>query len=216
MKKIIYIILFLITAICLFIFLSQYKINVIECQTQLGPCPITIKPGKYNQIKKDLENAIIDHPSIQSYTSQIKLPNKLQIYLIVKKPVYSINKANTQNFIFVDNSGYVVGIGDQSDLINLIIEDKLENTGQTIDSKKMFALNILSGLNSMYQIKSGEIKNNSLVVELDGGINVIFPLDGNTDTLLGSLRLIYEKIGNGYNGKFFNQIDLRFKNPYLK
>lgn len=193
-----------------------FKINKVVCQTQYGSCAQEIKAGKYKDVKKYLDNLKIDTPSITNYSTQIKLPNTLEVNLIVQKPVYSVNQKNTRNYIFTDRQGNILTIGESSDLPNIIISNKLQNVGEKISSKYLFALQILSGLNLMYQIRSGEINNDSLTVELEGSINVIFPLEGNSDTLLGSIGLIYEKIKNGYEGKYYKQIDLRYKNPVLK
>jgi len=47
------------------------------------------------------------------------------------------------------------------------------------------------------------------------GFRVIFPLEGDTQVLLGSLRLIYSKIQTSGNPEGFRQVDLRFVSPVL-
>jgi hypothetical protein len=68
----------------------------------------------------------------------------------------------------------------------------------------------------MYQVRDFTVQDDSLLVELPGQIRVIFPLDGDSQILLGSLRLIYSKIQNEGNPEKYSQIDLRFKNPVLR
>jgi hypothetical protein len=55
-----------------------------------------------------------------------------------------------------------------------------------------------------------------LLVELPGQIRVIFPLEGDSDILLGGLRLIYSKIKEDGNLAGYSQIDMRYKNPVLR
>jgi hypothetical protein len=53
-----------------------------------------------------------------------------------------------------------------------------------------------------------------LVVDMGTGFRVIFPLEGDEQVLLGSLRLIYSKIQTS-NLNNYKQVDLRFANPVL-
>ena len=74
----------------------------------------------------------------------------------------------------------------------------------------------------MYQINIGEIINDSLVIELDSGTKVLFPLEGDKQILLGALRLIDSKVTtegeelSGVDGQVVETIDLRYKNPVLR
>jgi hypothetical protein len=68
----------------------------------------------------------------------------------------------------------------------------------------------------MYQVGQSSIQDGSLLVELPGQIRVIFPLEGDSEILLGSLRLIYSKVREDGNLAGYSQIDLRFTNPVLR
>jgi hypothetical protein len=69
----------------------------------------------------------------------------------------------------------------------------------------------------MYQIDTGEVQNDTLLVELPGQIRVILPLeDADSQLLLGSLRLIYSTIEGGTNKNLYKEIDMRYKNPVLR
>jgi hypothetical protein len=75
---------------------------------------------------------------------------------------------------------------------------------------------------SSYQVREGIIEDESLVIELSQGPRVIFPLEGEKEVLLGSLRLVLSKLNNdAQDSKIENVsgasiIDLRFKNPVIK
>ena len=66
----------------------------------------------------------------------------------------------------------------------------------------------------MYQVATGKM-DADLTVELASGVTVIFPVEGDSDALLGALRLIYTKIQKESLGKY-KEIDLRFDSPVLR
>ncbi|MFI5241204.1 MAG: hypothetical protein ACHQUA_02090, partial [Microgenomates group bacterium] len=120
------------------------------------------------------------------------------------------------SYILVDKEGNILMEAATSSLPILVVNHDLEKTGYKISSEDLFSLNLIGGVFEMYQKNSGEIREGSLVVELPGPINVIFPIgEGDKDLLLGSLRLIYSKIQEeGLTN--YHEIDLRFRNPVLR
>ena len=109
-----------------------------------------------------------------------------------------------------------IAIAGSSALPLIIVTGDLPKIGQNIGAENLFAHDLAQGIFQMYQIRNFAIQNGSLLVELPGQIRVILPLDGDTDILLGSLRLIYSKIQADGNPLGYSQIDLRFKNPVLR
>ena len=79
-------------------------------------------------------------------------------------------------------------------LPTVIVSGDLKKVGEKINDNQLFALKIIEGVNQMYQVSTGKIIDNSLHVELASGIEVIFPVDGDIQVLLGSLRLVYAKV----------------------
>ena len=55
-----------------------------------------------------------------------------------------------------------------------------------------------------------------MIVKIAGGVKVIFPLEGDIDVLLGSLRLILSQLNNDEREIRIGSIDLRFENPVLR
>ena len=91
----------------------------------------------------------------------------------------------------------------------------LQKVGETVSTHDLFALNLILGVNEMYQVLYGTITNDALVVDIPPSVRVIFPLEGDSEVLLGGLRLIYAKVTADYLGTY-SQIDMRYKNPVLK
>jgi len=212
-----------ITIVIGFFLLLPFFVKVkTVCVSQYGACPPQIELGienktpaslysTKNKIKKFLKSQLI----VSNYSTQFKLPDILIVNIIIKKPSFVLKNDSNQE-ILIDKDGFVLGTGYNSALPEIDLTGNLKKVGEIIDQDQLFALNLISGVNEMYQVRTGEIQDNTLVVELPSGIKVIFPLNGDSQVLLGSLRLIYSKIQNNNQNVKYSQIDLRFKNPVLK
>jgi hypothetical protein len=85
----------------------------------------------------------------------------------------------------------------------------------------LFPGNLLYRLESYYQLTQRLIADDSLIIELDDSIRVIFPLEGDGQLLLGALRLVNSQLNSGAKDStimksMVKEIDLRFKNPVLR
>ncbi|MFA6073920.1 MAG: hypothetical protein WC758_07435 [Candidatus Woesearchaeota archaeon] len=200
------------------------KIEKIECESQYGQCPealisnlqFTI-PNQFliskSQIKKILEQNII----INSYLIQYQIPNKLKIDINLKKPRYAI--FNGSKYFLIDKDGLIIEESSETNLPTLNKENVNLVVGEKIEEKDKFALSIINGLTYLYSINSGNIINDELKVTNSEGIIIRFPLEGDKDVLLGSLRLIFSRLNDETKGiriEDTKEIDLRFKNPVLR
>jgi hypothetical protein len=207
-----------------FLFISPFFIRVkVDCKSQYGICPFQILDklnffnGKSLFIAKSGMKKILKSDFLVSgYSIQFKIPNILHAEILVKKAVAAFRVNKSQSEILVDKEGIVLSTAQDSVLPVIDLEENLPGVGQNIGSANLFALNLAGGVYQMYQVRESSIREGSLLVELPGQIRVIFPLDGDRDALLGSLRLIYSKIQEDGNLAGYSQIDLRFKNPVLK
>ncbi len=212
-------IIIFIGIILLFPFFAKVK---SECKSQYGACPQELETGiksqeagNLYQTKKKITKYLKNNFKILDFSTQFKLPNILIVNVLIKKPSFLItNDANQK--IATDQSGRVLGVTDNTTLPTVIVTGNLEKVGDVIDQKHLFALNLIEGVNQMYQTNVGKIIDNSLVVELPAGIKVRFPLSGDSQILLGSLRLVYGRIESGEQKEKYTEIDLRFKNPVLR
>jgi cell division septal protein FtsQ len=207
------------------------KIKEITCQSQFGPCNVEIQKtidkvkngGKsLYDTKKELQTLLVSEILISDFSFQFKLPNILVINVIERKPKYAIRTKNSNSYALVDKEGYVVYFQEQTGLPILIVSEPPPNVGQKVSEKTFFALEILYSMFSSYQIREGIIEDESLVIELNQGPKVIFPLEGERDVLLGSLTLVLSRLNAGdeetkiENVSGASIIDLRFKNPVIK
>ncbi len=221
MKTIHYLVLASLIVIALFMWPFFLKVD-IKCQSQYGQCNQEIindisiyKWHSLYSARNGVAKSLKQNFLVSDYSTQFKLPNILQVNILVKKPSFTLYNKNLNQAALTDLSGEVLSIAQNTTLPVVYVNQNLPKPGESVGDKNLFALKLISGLNDMYQIKEGIIDNDSLVVDLQGQIRVIFPLEGDSQVLLGSLKLIYLKIQGDLAGKF-SQIDLRFKNPVLR
>lgn len=215
---------FLILIIIVLAFLSPFFIKLkVDCKSQFGSCPegVLTKINLFNgknlyTAKRNIGKTLLSDFAISNYSFQYKLPNILEIYLVVKKPFATLVDRNSNKIALVDADGKILSFGLDSSLPTVATDQVGQKEGEKVTDKEFFALRIIAGVFQMYQIRTGEMNADRLVVELPPQIRVIFPLYGDSDVLLGSLRLIYSKISDpGQMGRF-SEIDLRFKNAVLR
>lgn len=223
MKKIILPAVFIILIAVVFApgFLIKAK---VVCKSQHGDCPDQITESlksldgeKLYFARKDLKKNLKSNFLVSAFTIQFKLPNILKVDLIVKKAAFALHDGGSGNIALVDKEGTVLTYGESTGLPEVLVAEALPAIGNSVSERNLTALNIMQGIFKMYQIRTGHIEGDTLLVDLPGAIRVIFPLAGfDTDKLLGSVRLIYTNIRDSDSGKNYSQIDLRYKNPVLR
>ena len=222
MKKIFTIAIFVL-AFCVLMFSPLFIQVKIDCKSQYGDCPeqILAKLTPFNGkslfvARRGIRKALRSDFLISDYSLQYKIPNILRVELLVKKAVVAFRDSTTGTYILVDNEGVVLSKTSDSVLPVITVEEGLADVGQSISPANLLALKIVTGVYQMYQARDSAILEGSLLVELPGQIRVIFPLEGDSEILLGSLRLIYSKLREDGNLAVYSQIDLRYKNPVLR
>lgn len=201
----------------LLVFPRIIKVRVVECYNQYGLCSNellvkvnAISGDSINIAERKITEEFKNTKLIDSYSFRFKLPSTLRIDLILKKPKYALVEKNTNQAVILDGNGLVLEKVEKTNLPYVVISDSLPNIGETVESKKTFALELVYGIYYLYQVKSGEIVNDSLEVNISDAGKVIFPLMGERDILLGSMKLILSRAGK------FKEIDLRYKNPVIR
>ncbi len=223
MKKIIY--LSILVVLGLSLILSQFLIRVrISCSTQFGECPreITDSLVKTNgksvfQAKREIKKTLNSNFLTTKYTVQFKLPNTLKIDLSIRRPNFALKGTAPDTFALVDREGVVLAVNNGTSLPTVTIQSEIPKVGEQVSPISLTALTLIEGLNKMYQITTGVVQNDTLLVDLPAQVRVIFPLvDVDTELLLGSLRLIYSNIQDAESKTLYNEIDMRYVNPVLR
>ena len=216
-----------------FFFLAPKLIRIekIDCRSQFGPCNKNLEDAllkviqdKPNlaQAKKNLSAVLNNEVLVYDFSYQFKIPNTLKINVLERKAKFALKNRQNQALALLDKDGMVIYYQEATNLPTLTTSELVPNVGERVDEETLFALNLLSNIFSFYQVKEGKIENKSLVIELPSSYKVIFPLEGDQQVLLGSLRLVLAKLNTQAQEsrikEVFNAktIDLRFKNPVVR
>lgn len=198
-----------------FLLLQPFLIKVrVECKSQFGICPEevvskinNIKSKSLWQVKSAISKTLKNDPMVSDFSTQFKLPNILLLNLLIKTPFFAIKDRTTSKLYLTSRDGSILTEA-QSTQLPIIEQDGIV--------PNLFALNLILGVYQMYQVGYGTITNDTLTVDMPGPLRVIFPLEGDREVLLGSLRLVYSKIEGSGNPNKYSQIDLRFVSPVLR
>ncbi|MFC1626015.1 cell division protein FtsQ/DivIB [Patescibacteria group bacterium] len=193
-------------------------IKEVECKSQYGDCPdgligqdlTNFNTQSLFSVKKQLTKSLRNNYLISDFSLQYQFPNKLLVNILLKKPIFSLKNDESDMFMQVGESGVVLSLENSSHLPTVYTKDSGYSVGETVNKSELFALRLIEGVFSMYQVRSGRLNVESLTVELPTSLRVIFPLEGDRNILLGALRLIYSK------GENIKEIDLRYKDPVLR
>jgi hypothetical protein len=194
------------------------KITKIDCHSQYGPCEQSFQVGDYLSVKKHIEEELKQNIKVNSYVVQYKIPSTVKIDLNLKKPKFSVKDKNSIYYL-IDKNGLVLEISNKFDLPWLDVDNETAKTGEYISDKEKFALQLIEKVSLIEPISESKIIDESLLLNLKNGKFVKFPLEGDVDVLVGSLRLIFSRLNEGSQGirmEDVREIDLRFKNPVLR
>lgn len=198
-------------------------INNIECQSQEGDCSQYLassinspKGSSLYKVQKELKEILKHEVLVSSSSLQFNFPDKLKIYVIIKKPVFAVRNNEKNIYALVDPDGNVVSLVQNTNLPIIEGDNTIYSIGQSVEKKTVFGLKILSYLNYLYQTNRAQIAGDSLHIELEDGTRVIFPLGGEDKELIGSLRLILSQKETSLAGRTVREIDFRFKNPVIR
>lgn len=218
-------ILYFSFAVLILVLLSSLPFTLkmeVRCESQYGSCPSDVATQlerfraqsfakAYFGVKKTLSTNL----TISNFSIQFKLPNILKVDLIVRKPLFALRDKKSGSTFLVSGDGKILSAAKETSL-PIVYTDFSGKVGESVGETNLFALKLSSGVYTMYQVTTAEVRDNNLLVDLPGRIRVLFPLEGEPEVLLGSLRLIYSKISGGSIGSKYSEIDLRFGSPVLR
>lgn len=208
--------------------LCNIRISEIICKSQYGECSLIVKEKlneikecKYLNCRREIDEKLINVLIVEDFTIQLKLPLKIEVNLVEKKPKFSMTSISEGKSIHIDNEGLILDIRDTSNLPGFYIQEKLLTPGEKVSDRDIFALELVYGISKMQQIEKAILQNRYLSVDLKEGKSILLPLEGDRDFLLGSIALILNELKKSdadtkIGEKEFKVIDLRFKNPVLR
>jgi hypothetical protein len=193
-------------------------VNKVDCQSQFGPCSPSLEllvqeaQGKsLHQAKNWLNQELKNESLVENFDLRFSLPDKISVVIVVRKATFAVAKKESLNYALVDKNGVVINFCEETPLPILMVDqlDKI-GVGSQLTRELVFAGGLIQSLFSSYNTRTGLILGDTFKVQIKG-VEVIFPLSGDKETLLGSLALILAKLDRP-----ITLIDLRYKNPVVK
>jgi cell division septal protein FtsQ len=199
------------------------SIRKIDCISQYGSCNSSLndsisKVKKGNMIDTDnnLKNVLENNIFVKEYRMRYSFPDKLILNVIERNPSYALTDSSFQKYLLLDKSGLILNEVDMTSLPTIIVDEIRLKPGDRVEKNQLFALNIIQSIYTTYKPKSAKIENNSLLVELEDNLKIIFPLEGENDLLVGSMFFILSKLKKDEAGVGnIAVIDLTYKSPVL-
>jgi cell division septal protein FtsQ len=173
--------------------------------------------------KGQVKQVVADNLKVSDYSVQFKLPDTLEIFLIERKAKFAFKNADRSNFVMVNKDGMVISYAEVTNLPHIIIANGEYKVGDRVEDDTLFSLELLFDVYSVYKVRSAKLRDDSLVIELVQGTNVIFPKEGDRKVLVGSLNLMmsaFNSIDSQTEAGNVNirekTIDLRYNNPVIR
>ena len=201
------------------------KIKHIECITQYGICPAEINDllpkdeVSYEQLKNIVNSNFSENKTIESFSLQYKPLDRVEIYVILDKPIYALRKSASDTAYLVNSNGYILSTSDTTNLPVLIYSEADFQIGDVVKDRVLFALSLVYNVSVRFDLVNARL-DDSLTLEFAEGTTVLMPTSGEVGLLVG--KLIY--ITSGLKGdnevnkieRIGKIIDLRFKNPVIR
>lgn len=215
----------------LVILVSFYKnnliINEITCRSQYWECNQAIfselenAKGKPVLTSRKLLTEILESTFlVKDFSLQLSLPLSYKVDILERKPKFALRKDKESVFSHVTPEGLILSRQDSSNLPYIIINEELPGVGEKVKDELLFSLVLVGEVEERFGIKEARFLNESLVIDLQSGEAVIFPVRGDKRNLLGALFLIMSELSSSNESRIgvekVYEIDLRFKNPILK
>ena len=199
-------------------YLMFSKITRIECRSQYGACSEEVENslngiglGKaYGEIKKEVARVLGEELTTRTLRVSRTLPGGVLVSVIEKKAEVAI-VVNENEYSLVDQEGEELGLVQMTQLPRLYIQ--AEEVGS---QEKRLAIQILSELFKKQSVNYALINDQGLLVKLPDGLNVIFPLQGDIDVLLGRLIMVHSWLKANPQEIRITIVDLRYDNAVLR
>jgi len=204
--------------IIIFIFgllvMGSFKIKKITCQSQFGPCSIVIQKNldlalenSIKTSKKILTESLTQNSLVSNFEIRFYPPSTYKVFIIEKKQ--SVAFYYNDEYIILDQAGEILTKKRDYTLPAIVVKSP-----NISNSQLKFVGKLYRELAAQYKLEDPEISKESFQVII-GDNTVLFPLEGDIDFLLGSLKLTLSWLKK--TDKFTRiEIDLRYKSPVLR
>ncbi|KKQ75969.1 MAG: hypothetical protein US96_C0001G0045 [Candidatus Woesebacteria bacterium GW2011_GWB1_38_5b] len=220
-----WLILPLVVFLLFFLVPRLVKINLLDCESQFGPCNEMIiselkktQGRSYLETHNNISMFFKESVLVSDYSIKFNFPSKFIVHVVEKKPIVSlVKRLDEQTFYFVDSSGLILFTQKGSLLPKIIFPDEYNlEIGKKVGSDLIFASKILQGCFITYGSRLAIATPEFIEVDLPDSVKVRFPINGDLNLLLGSLNILLSQLNMNQTDSKIKFIDLRYKNPVIK
>ena len=199
-------------------YLMFSKIAKTECRSQYGECSEDVENlidgiglGKtYGEMRKEITRVLGEESMVLNVRVSRMLPEGVLINVIEKKAEVAIVVGENE-YLLVDREGEELGLVQTTQLPRLYIE------AEKVDSKeKKMATQMLFELFKKENVNYALINDQGLLIKLPDELNVVFPLQGDIDVLLGRLIMVHSWLKANPQETRITIVDLRYDNAVLR
>jgi len=197
------------------------KVRKIVCNSQFGGCEARILDSirqaeglPLYKAKERIGKYLESEPQIDKFSEKFIFPETIVVNTIERKAYCAVAEQENGTVYLIDSFGKVLKKADSDFGTPLKIEQKNISMGENLGEKVIFGCKIIKGVNFQQKIIQASIEKDELTIDFEGGVRVIFPVEGDIKVMLGSITLIFNRIKlDTLTGKV---VDLRFKDPIIR
>lgn len=221
-----FLLIFPLIAFPFFLLKSQlFSVDKVICKTQYGPCSredeerASLIRGEnlFLTSPQKIKNSLKNNFSNKEISVQKIFPKTIEIIIEKRKAVLGATPKNLldRGVFLLDRDGVILELARETSLPVIILDqDPGLVVGGEVDKDVKKAVAIMTLVYTAEKAGSAELNRDSLILFLEDGTNVYFPLDKDPDILVGALQLIIAR--SKIEGRLPRSIDLRYSNPVLK
>ena len=205
----------------------SFKIVSLDCVSQFTKCNSDVL-ASLDRVEKDgmfltrtnINKVLMNNPLIKKYSIQLKLNGKYIIYVEERIPRYCVKSSDSA--YLSDSEGLIIKIGDSGSIRCIEKSDSDYELGDKLKDNDFFIQKILYNIRNIDGIDDSYVTDSNLIVEYKGNIKLIFPSEGDADTLAGKAYYTisqFDKIEEYIIeiGKIsVSEVDFRFNDPVIK
>ncbi len=199
------------------------KIKKIECISSGGGCLKTltdklslVENKSYSDSMKYIETTVKNDIALNSYSVRYVFPDKLKLFIVENEATCTLTNPQMEGFLLVDKNGKIIRKESLTSLPVVKLNETFDyKVGDKISDKYLFACGIIEDINSVYNKKLAVLENNSLDIMINDSTKAVFPLSGDRNLLIGSVRLILSRLNESGENSRIKTLDLRYKNPVI-
>lgn len=214
----------------IFLFSILHKVSSVSCMVENKSCPENINEVASSfvgqpmwSLNRNIRVKLQEFSEIEQFSTRISPLGDVSISVVLRDPIIAIKAEGSTEATFYTENGVPAGVGSVTSLPIIMVKEQIDS------SRIPFVVELSSELTRMLSIRTYELTQSALVLTLLDSRRLLYPLDGDVDTLLGATLITFSQLNAGTEKLIINnergqpaeekvvqEVDFRFKNPVLR